>query len=398
VTRPMSSQIDLSFLKNRASQRRMAAVWLAFVVLGFAYALLSSKWYVSGLAVVPAKAASKVSGLASMLGGDLGSLAAGAGLDAGSGSAADPARIAAVLQSNAVSDAVIEKFDLKTRYGTDYVEDARDALWRHCAVKALPKPSIVQVTCEDKDPAFAREMLTFLAQRGNEVFRRVSVGSASEEVRFLEARVVQLRAQADTTSDRMREFQERHGIIDLDTQARSVVTALAGLQGQRISKQLELEYAQTYSAADESTVRQLQSQLALVTEKLRSLESVDAVATRPAGKQAAPTGVFPKALEVPQLRAEFEKLYRDRRVAEASLIVALERLENARANEARDVSTFVVMDPANLPTKHDRPKRSLAVVVSAIVGLLCAVALEWYLTGGEAQLRSAVARIVARRS
>jgi capsule polysaccharide export protein KpsE/RkpR len=322
-----------------------------------------------------------------MLGGELGSLAAGAGLD--SGSAADPARIAVVLQSNAVSDAVIEKFDLKTRYRDNYIEDARLDLWRRCEIRTLPKPSVVLVTCEDRDPAFAKEMLSFLAQKGNEVFRGVSVGSASEEVRFLEVRVAQLRHQADATSDRMREFQETHGVVDLDTQAKSVVSALAGLEGQRITKQLELEYAQAFASGDESSIRALQMQLALVTAKVRSLEVVTAKSTASAGEKASRPGVFPKALEVPQLRAEFEKLYRDRRVAEASLIVSLERLENARANEARDVSTFMVMDPANLPSKQSWPKKGITLVVSAILGLFCSLALEWYLNGGAALLRKA---------
>jgi capsule polysaccharide export protein KpsE/RkpR len=391
----MAIQIDLSFLRSRASQRRMALVWVGFVVLGLAYALLAPKWYVSSLSVVPARP-SKASGLSSMLGGELGGLAAG--LDPGSGSTADPQRITAVLQSNAVADAVIEKFNLKSRYRADYVEDAREDLWRHCSVKPIPKPSVVQVTCEDKDPVFAREMLTFLMQRGNEVFRGVSVSSASEEVRFLESRVAQLRTQADSTSDRMREFQETHGIVDLDTQARSVVSALAGLQGQRINKQLELEYAQTFSSGDESSIRALEMQLALVTAKVRSLEDVSVSPTKAADQKATRPGVFPKALEVPQLRAEFEKLYRDRRVAETSLIVSLERLENARANEARDVSTFVVMDPATLPTRKDRPKRSLIVALSVMLGFLFSLTLEWYLTGGSAQLRGAVARLGAKKS
>jgi capsule polysaccharide export protein KpsE/RkpR len=381
----MAIQIDLSFLRSRASQRRMAAVWAGFVALGLAYALLAPKWYVSSLAVVPARP-SKASGISSMLGGDLGSLAAGAGLDPGS--SADPQRISAVLQSNAVADAVIEKFSLKGRYRDYFIEDAREDLWRHCSVKPLPKPSVVQVTCEDKDPIFSKEMLTFLVQRGNEVFRSVSVSSASEEVRFLEARTAQLRTQADSTSDRMREFQEAHGIVDLDTQARSVVSALAGLQSQRISKQLELEYAQTFSSGDESSIRALEMQLALVTAKVRSLEDVSAAPVRSADQKAARPGVFPKALEVPQLRAEFEKLYRDRRVAETSLIVALDRLENARANEARDVSTFLVMDPATLPTKHARPKLGVAMAAATIFGLLVSLVLEWLLTGGQSRLRA----------
>jgi hypothetical protein len=61
--------------------------------------------------------------------------------------------------------------------------------------------------------------------------------------------------------------------------------------------------------------------------------------------------MFPAALQVPKLRAEFEKLYSDRRVAEATLVFALERLEGARASEARNVSTFLVLDPLPFPPR-----------------------------------------------
>lgn len=86
--------------------------------------------------------------------------------------------------------------------------------------------------------------------------------------------------------------------------------------------------------------------------------------------------MFPGTLEVPALRAEYEKLYRDRRVAEATLIFALDRLEGARASEARDVSTFQVLDPPTVPTRKSRPRTSLAVLLGAAVGLLAALAWE----------------------
>ena len=60
-------------------------------------------------------------------------------------------------------------------------------------------------------------MLTYFAEHGNQVFRRVSVSSATEEVRFLERRVVELRQSADETAARIRAFQEEHQIVDLDS-------------------------------------------------------------------------------------------------------------------------------------------------------------------------------------
>lgn len=378
-------QLDLSFLRDRRSQRRMLAILAAFLVAGIAYALLAPRWYRSVLTVVPAKAP-RTGGLSGLLGGDAGGLAAG--FLEGAAGGADAARIAAVLQSNAVTDAVIEKFALRARYAEDYVETTRQELWKHCEVKTLSKPQLVQLSCEDTDPKFVKDMLSFFAEYGNQMFRRVGVSSASEEVRFLEKRVAELRAQADDSARRMREFQETHRIVDLDTQAKAVVSSLAALNSQRITKQLELDYARTFSSREEPTLRQLESQLSVMGEKVRTLEEAPAAAP----PQTAPrrgNSMFPAALEVPRLRAEFEQLFRDRKVSEAVLVFALERLEAARANEARDVSTFLVLDPPSLPTRHTRPKRLALLVGAALAGALCAVGFElWRRGGGPAGARA----------
>lgn len=364
----MGPGFDLSFLRDRVALKRIAGTTFVCAVLGLSYAVLSPKWYRSVLTVVPAK--QQRSGVSSLLGGEIGALAAG--LDVGGGT--DAPRIAAVLQSIAVTDAVIEKLDLRTRYRGKYQETARETLWRHCNVATLPKPNLVQLSCEDQDPRFAQQMLEYFAEYGNQVFRRVSVSSASEEVRFLDKRVVELRREAADAATRMREFQERHRIVDLDTQAKAVVSAMAALNSQRISRQVELDYARSFTAGDEATTRQLRSQLSAVGQGLRDLEEPRQGEER---RERTSGGLFPAALAVPALREEFEGLLRDRKVSEATLIFALERLEAAKANEARDVSTFLVLDPPTLPVRHSRPKRTLAVAASALLGFLGSFGFEW---------------------
>jgi capsule polysaccharide export protein KpsE/RkpR len=378
--------LDLSFLYDRAALKRIAAVTLACAALAGLYALLAPKWFRSVLTVVPAKAQRGGGGISSLLGAELGGLAGGFGIPLGGG--ADVPRIAAVLQSISVSDAVIEKFDLRSRYGKKYQESARDALWAHCDVKTLAKPNLVQLSCEDEDPRFVQQLLSYFADYGNQVFQRVGVSSAAEEVRFLEKRIAELRQQADDASARLREFQEKHRIVDIDSQAKAIVSALAALQSQRIGKQLELGYARTFSAGDEATLRQLRSQLAVMDQKVRDLEEPPEAPGVAAGQDAqgkdANRGMFPPALLVPQLRAEFEKLYRDRKVSEVTLVYALERLEAAKADEARDVSTFLVLDPPALPTHHSRPKRILVVVGGSALGFLASLAYEWWRRRGGA--------------
>ena len=366
--------MDLSFLLQRTVLRRVGLAALACTLLGVGYALLAPRWYRSLVTVAPARA--QRSGLSSLLGGmasvDLGALANG--FESAMGGSADAARIAAVLQSVSVSDAVVQKFGLLARYDVKYPEQAREELWRHCELKTLPKPNLVQLSCEDTDPRYVQEMLSFFASYGNEVFRRVNASSASEEVRFLEKRLTELRREADLAAGRMRDFQEQHHIVDLDTQARAVVSTLAALHGESVGKQLELDLGRRYSAPDEPGIRQLESQVSVIGQRMRELE--EPASARPGAKASSRDDLFPAALAVPKLRAEYEQLFRDRRVAEASLLFALERLEGARASEAREVSTFQVLDPPVVPSRHARPRRLLVVLGAALLGLLGAAAVE----------------------
>jgi capsule polysaccharide export protein KpsE/RkpR len=397
----MTNQLDLTFLLRRTAQKRIAAVTAACAAIGLIYGALAPKWYRSVLTVVPTKSQQGGGGLSSLLGGEAASLAAG--FLGATGAGADGARIAAVLQSIAVSDAVIEKFGLRERYGAEYQETAREALWKHCEVQVLPKPQLVQVTCEDKDPRFVQQMLAYFAEHGNQAFRRVSVSSSAEEVAFLEKRVAELRQQAEDSAKRMQEFQERNRIVDIDTQAKAVVSAMAALNSQRISKQLELDYQRTYSSPDEPSLRQLETQVAVMGQQARSLEGPPAPDPQPAvkagqGAARGKGGMFPAALEVPRLRAEFESLYRDRKVAEATLVFALERLEGARATAARDVSTFQVLDPPALPTRKSRPRRAVILALSVMLGLMASVGYELLRhTGTIDRLKFAAAGSESRR-
>jgi uncharacterized protein involved in exopolysaccharide biosynthesis len=177
---------------------------------------------------------------------------------------------------------------------------------------------------------------------------------------------------------------------------------MASLNVQRIGKQLELDYARTFSGQDEPSLQQLRSQLSVMGERLRELEEAPAAAPaapeKPAARGKGQGGMFPPALEVPKLRAEYETLYRERRVAEATLIFALERLEGAKANEARDVSTFLILDPPALPTRRSRPKRLFSIAVAVGLGLAAAVGYELWRSGALAMPSRSALRPSADRA
>lgn len=359
----------------RARWRSLAVGGLAGLATLTCYALVAPKWYEAQLSVVPGTPSKAPSGLAGALSLEL-------PIDIGMGGA-DAERIQAVMQSRSVTDAVIEKFALTERYDKKYVEDTRKAFWKHCSTRVDKKPSVVTVTCEDKDPKLAQAMTAYFGVVGNRVMRHISASSAGEERRFLEERVAEAKKDANEASERVREFEEKHKIIDLPEQSKAVVSAIASIKGDLLSKQLELEYLHGFSSSDESTAVQLRRQVDVMESKMRTLEEpvadqTDSPPTSTGTTKRTRDGqrkdIFPVAMTVPRLRYELGELYRQQKIQEALYMLLTQRFETARVDEARDTSVFQILDEPALPTRPSWPKRTQLVVLGFLVGLLAGAA------------------------
>jgi capsule polysaccharide export protein KpsE/RkpR len=350
--------------------------WKRFVILaalggalGLTYAFVAPKWYSATITVVPSQRSQDVvaSALASKLPGALDTFTT------------DAQRINAVLTSNSVADEVITKFNLKDRYNTEHLEKARMALWTHCGTAVERKSGVVALSCEDTDPKLVKEMVGFFGEIGNRVFGRISVSSAREERKFLETQVNKARADVNESSRKLREFQEKHKIIDLPEQSKAVISAMASIKGELVSKQLELSYLSSFSARTESSVVQMQQQIEIMEKKLRELEAQQATVTTipAAGSAAAAQGsanFFPGAMNVPELRFELEQLLREQKIAETVFFLMTQRFEVAKIDEARDTSTFQILDYPTVPTSAARPRKIKSGSTGIMVGLIGAAA------------------------
>jgi capsule polysaccharide export protein KpsE/RkpR len=368
----------------RGHWRRVGLVTALVVGGAVAYALLAPKWYRAQLVVVPAPASRGMPMMAGA-GGNL-SQVLDLSTDLGLGSS-DVERIAAVLKSGSVTDSVIEKFGLMARYRDKYLEDARKDLWEHCGVKADRKPGIVVLSCEDKDPEMARRIVAHFGEYGNKVFRRVYASAAHEERQFLEKRVEEARRDMLTAAQKLRDFQERNRIIDISEQSRALVSSIATLRGELVAKQIQLSYLDSFSSHDEATAEQLRRHIGILDAKLQAMTEARAIAepkaeepaSRPArsarrGKGTDASGLFPPAMNVPKLRFELEELFRDLKVQETLYLLLSQRCESARVSEARDTSTFQILDLPTTPTKKARPRRLLITLGGLLFGLLLGTA------------------------
>jgi capsule polysaccharide export protein KpsE/RkpR len=313
---------------------------------GAGYSLVAPEWYEARLAVLPSQD------------GENSKLAKVAALGAAAGLSpvvsTEVQRIHAVLTSVSVEDEVIGRFHLQQRYGARSIEYTRKRLRDHCNTTIELKVGLVSITCEDRDPEVARDLTAYFGEVGNAVFERITVSTARGERHFLEQMVAKSQEDVDRSSRALREYQERHRVLDLPAQSRAVISAIAELEGDLISKRLQLSYLRGFASPEEPRVRQLSEQAAIVEHELHRLESSNTDDGHGPGS-AGSAGFFPDALSVPGLRYELEQLLRTQKIHETVYAMLTQRLAMTRVDEARDTPAFQVLDAPTLPTTPSRP-------------------------------------------
>jgi tyrosine-protein kinase Etk/Wzc len=355
TTEQLAEPLDVLLLLLRR-WRTVAVFTLLGLACGAVYAYLATPWYAATITVIPSQHAPQ--------GGGPGGVAPN-GLDA---LALDVQRIKSVLVSSAVIDAVADRFALDAHDRTMDRQRMRELLGQRCYAYVDKDPGLVALACEDTSPAFAARMAELFGEEGNRVFGNIFVSSAREERKFLEAQVEKTRRDLAEASRKLREFQRTYKIIDLPEQSKAVISAMATIEGEIVSKQLELSYLAGFSADTESNVVQLKHQLAALAAQLKQLETAGTTRT---------SDFFPAAMSVPELRFQLDELVREQKLQETLFFVMNQRYETAKVDEARDTSTFQILEHATVPSQPFKPKRRQLVELGCLMG--AALSSAWIL-------------------
>lgn len=295
-------------------------------------------------------------------GGGIGSLldavAPGASAILGKGSG-NYTRYLAILTSRTMFEDVVDRFGLVEDYELEQKPHPRDAALRELDRRTSFEVSLdydyLAVKVLDEDPAQAARIANYLIERLNERHITMSAGSAAENRLFIEERLREAEFALDSAQADLQRFQERSGLIQIETQASALMDALGQAQGQ--IAQAEVQY------------EALRSQLGDENPDVQSARS--ALATARASRDRLSGGgeaVLPVPMQrLPALGREYAQIYQELRTQEEILRVVRPLYEQAVLSERREASAVQVLDAAVPPQRKAEPRRSL-IVISAMVG------------------------------
>jgi len=279
-----------------------------------------------------------------------------------------------MLEGASVQDQLIRKFDLRKIYWDKYWEDARKELAKHTDIKEDKKSGVITIGVSDRDPRRAQQMAQAYVDALNGLVAQVSTSSARRERIFLEDRLKKVKQNLDLASQQFSEFASKTGALNVPDQARAMVESEAGLEGQLVAAESELEGLREIYTDSNVRVKTLQARIASLK---REVEALSGNRADLASEESNIPGDFPSIRKLPLVGVRWANLYRENKIQETVYELLTQEYELAKIQEAKEIPSVNVLDPPMLPEKKSFPPRTVITIVGALLafGLGCTVVI-----------------------
>ena len=320
--------------------------------------LLMPNWYKSSTRLLLPEGGG--GGLSSVLGSlsSLASLAVGGG-------GGDYIRYISIMTSRGVMEKVVDEFDLINHYELQEArfpkESALTMLSENVDFIVDAKYDYMSIDVLDTDPEIAAQIANFIVNELNIRNTQLKLEQATNYRKFIEKRYFGAEADLDSARYSLQEFQEKYGVLELETQVASFYEALAGLKAEVIQAEIQAEALENQFGAQNAQVR-------------------TAIAIRDAGRSkiiemtSGQDMLMPIALnEAPAVGREYSEKMQQVLIHAEIVKFVRPAYEQALFDEQRQTPAIQVLDVAIPPALKNKPRRSIIVIVATFSGMLLAM-------------------------
>ena len=281
-----------------------------------------------------------------------------------------------ILHSNTVEDAVIQRFDLRKLYRSKTWDGARKVLESRTVIWEDRKSGIIETRVRDESPQRAQELTRAYVEELDRSVSKLSTSAARREREFLEGRLVGVKKDLDQAAQDFSQFASRNTAIDIPAQGKAMVESAAILQGQLMATEAEEEGLKQIYTSNNVRVRSLEGRISELRHQLDLLGKAGTGQDSQADSDSEPS-LFPSIRKLPILGVTYFDLFRRAKIQESLYEALTKRYEMAKVQEAKEIPTVRVLDPADLPEKKISPQRSLIVFLGLMFSL--AAGCAWVL-------------------
>ena len=330
----------------------------------------------------------------------------------------------AILNSRSVKEYMVKKFDLINRYDEKDLEFAMVAFEDKMELEVTEEGTL-KISVIDKKPEIAKAMVVELLTKLDSVNQQLGMDKGRFNREFLEQRLNETKTDLAIAEIRLKDFQEKTGIIDIVSQISAQYEAygLIFIQemqayGQLYNQEM-IAYTELYSLKAQTEIQlnvskvtlnpnnpavkryeimlnEQEKQLDLITSSLdKQLLDIILGLEKIEGKNLINELEYLPTMinfdNFPVLGMENARLIRELTIQNTLLELLLPQYETARLEESKNIPTLQVIDEPKVAINKTKPIRSLIVIASVIMAFLLSIVyiyLDYYSVDFRKQLKT----------
>ena len=278
-----------------------------------------------------------------------------------------------LLNSKTIVDQVAEDFGLAERY--NITRDVRGEVRKRFLAKATfdsnQSERLLRISYRSADPVFAEAVVRRLVEILGERFAKLGIDRSKERRDLIEARHGEVEGQIEEYAERIREFQQRHGVLNVDDLAREYVRRKADLNTQLLLQEVEIQTYAGVAPDSDPALQVLRAERDNLRQLIEEMES---------GYEAY-DGQIPAQDELPELAQEFARLRLEQAVQIELFKLLSREYELAKLEAEGQEPIFQVLEWPEVPDLRDSPSSRRRILMFGFfaflaVGIVAALVLN----------------------
>jgi capsule polysaccharide export protein KpsE/RkpR len=263
---------------------------------------------------------------------------------------------------------MIQRFGLMKEYHEKRMSDTRKDFERRTTAVAGTKDGLIRISVEDRDPKRAAELANGYVEEFRRLSATLAITEAARRRLFFEQQVQQAKDKLTEAEEAMTKTEQSTGVLQIDSQARTLIESAAILRAEVVAKQVQIEGMRSFATDNNPTVVLAKQELAALQSQLEHVAG---------SHNDSGSDINLSKGRVTQSGMEYLRRFRDLRYQEAVFELLAKEFEIAKLDEAREGSIIQVVDAAVPPDKKSSPHRLLIVMASTVLAFFVAAFWVW---------------------
>ena len=251
----------------------------------------------------------------------------------------------AFLQSRAVQDALIKRFDLQERYQQDFQESTRKTLAGMSKISA-GKDGLITIAVEEEDPQIAADIANAYVDELSQLLSRLAVTEAQRRRVFFEKQLQQTKAKLVAAQQTL--AASGVSVAELNISPDVALEGPARLRAEVTAQEVKLASMRSYLTENAPAFKQAMSTLTALKKQLSLAEKVQNPSERSQDN-------------------DYINNYREYKYQETLFELFTKQFELAKIDEGRESPVIQVVDVAQVPELKSKPKKALIAVMATLL-------------------------------